>query len=137
MNANALECVICLDEIKDKDKEYKCYSCDNYFHHDCIVNLKKKACPLCREKIIYFQKDLKYNVSYKNIKFNNLTTRINYDLDKFISKWKNNKCIEYNHCIKLETLGEWVFDGLNKELNLRYTCMYMECENCNISQIVE
>lgn len=136
---DTLECVICLEEIKDKDKdtEYKCYSCNNYFHHKCIINLKKKKCPLCREKIIYLKKDIKHNISYKNIKFSNLTNRMNYDLDNFIIQWKNKKCLDCNHCIKIETLGEWVFDGLYKELNLRYTCMHMECETCNISQIIK
>jgi len=122
------ECVICLEEV-DKHTNFKCKLCKNIFHTKCIYNLKEKKCPLCREEI-------KIEIKSKhNCIFNNMNDNDIYDVDKYISKWVRKTCISNNHKFCLETLGDWEMSS--NELIFKYTCMYIECADCNISTIIK
>lgn len=53
----SLECVICLEELKEESKENKEYiislKCSHFFHYECIEKWYKKnpTCPICRNNI--------------------------------------------------------------------------------------
>lgn len=129
-NDCSCECVICLESINKKaDSIIKCGICENIFHKKCIYNLKKKECPLCRTKINLHHSD-KYNVV-----FNNMNDEDVYNIDKYIDKWGRKTCLDNNHKFNLETLGDWgLFDG---RLKFKYTCMHIQCVDCNISTIMK
>ena len=44
-NDTECECVICLEKV-DKNKNFKCKTCNNIFHTKCIYNLKEKKMSL-------------------------------------------------------------------------------------------
>ena len=91
--------------------------------------MKEKKCPLCREKI-------KIEIKSKhNCIFNNMNDNDIYDVDKYINKLGRKTCISNNHKFCLETLGDWEMS--NSELIFKYTCMYIECADCNISTIIK
>lgn len=124
------ECVICLESIdKTIDTFMKCNVCENIFHKKCIYNLKKKECPLCRTKI-----NVNYSNKYNAI-FNNMNDDEVYNIDKYIDKWGRKTCLDNNHKFRLETLGDW---GLrNGRLTFKYTCMHIQCIDCDISTIMK
>ena len=47
-----VECSICMEEFKDKDRVFTC-SCNQTFHYSCINKWikSKDDCPICRKKI--------------------------------------------------------------------------------------
>ena len=120
-------CVICLDSMNNTT--YNCNNCNNNFHIECIKKLKKKQCPLCRNCII-----IPYNSDY-NVTFNNMdeTDRI-YDINLYINKWYDKKCLDNKHHFILETLGDWIMD--NNNLKFKYKCMYLECTVCKKNKII-
>jgi len=122
------ECVICLEDV-DKHKNFKCKLCKNIFHTKCIYDLKEKKCPLCREEI-------KIDIHSKhNCIFNNMNENDIYNVDKYINKWGNKICLQNRHKFCLETLGNW--DMCNIGLVFEYTCMHIQCVDCNISTIMK
>lgn len=124
------ECVICLEKV-DKNKNFKCRTCNNIFHTKCIYDLKEKKCPLCREKIKIVHKS-NYNVIFNNMNDNDV-----YDIDKYINKWGRKTCLSNNHKFCLETLGDWGLNSNTTDLKFKYTCMHIQCVDCNISTIMK
>ena len=120
------QCCICLDTILNNNT-YKCSHCNNIFHHDCILQLKKNICPLCRNTII-INNNTKYNIT-----FNNMTDNNNFNLNQYIQKWSDKKCLQLNHNFKLETLGDWDFDS---ELIFKFRFMHIECLDCKKNIII-
>lgn len=127
MDSN-LECVICLEPINEH-KNFKCKECKNIFHAQCIYNLIEKECPLCRTPI-----KIEVNSKYNCI-FNNMNENVIYDVDKYINKWGRKTCLSNNHKFCLETLGDWGI--FNRKLKFKYTCMHVQCVDCNISTIMK
>lgn len=124
-----IDCCICLDLINSSEN-YKCQKCKNIFHIDCINKLIKKECPLCKESI--------YVPSKYNASFNNMDEHNTYNIDKYVEKFMdkgNNKCIDLNHKLCVETLGEWGMSN-NQNLKFSYKCMYVECTICKINCII-
>lgn len=124
------ECVICLEKV-DKNKNFKCKTCNNIFHTKCIYDLKEKKCPLCREQI-----KIEYKSNYNYI-FNNMDDNDIYDIDKYINKWGRKTCLETKHKFCLETLGDWGINNNTTDLKFKYTCMHIQCVDCNISTIMK
>ena len=124
------ECVICLEPV-NKIKNFKCKKCQNVFHTKCIYDLKEKKCPLCREKIVIVHKS-KYNFIFNNMNDNDV-----YDIDKYINKWGRKTCLENKHKFCLETLGDWGIDYNTTDLKFKYTCMHIQCVDCDISTIMK
>lgn len=122
------ECVICLEPVSN-NKNFKCKKCKNIFHSKCIYNLIEKECPLCRERI-KIEVNSKYNCIFNNMNENNI-----YDVDKYINKWGRKTCLSNNHKFCLETLGDWGMSS--RGLTFKYTCMHIECVDCNISTIMK
>ena len=122
------ECVICLEPV-DKKKNFKCKTCENIFHTKCIYNLNEKVCPLCRAEI-KIMVESKYNCIFNNMNENNI-----YDVDKYIDKWGRKTCLSNNHKFCLETLGNW--DMTSGRLQFDYTCMHIQCVDCDISTIMK
>ena len=121
------QCCICLDNIENNNN-YKCNHCNNNFHYKCILQLKKNICPLCRNSIIINNNNTKYNIT-----FNNMTDNNNFDLNQYIEKWSDKKCLELNHNFKLETLGDWDYDS---ELIFKFRYMYIECLDCKKNIVI-
>jgi len=49
------DCPICYEEMNDVNTLYKCNTCKNYFHNDCIntwMSSGYDTCPLCRSKLL-------------------------------------------------------------------------------------
>ena len=123
-------CSICLENINQESYDkFKCNQCNNTFHFSCILNLKKNICPLCRSKI-------KYKQTYNNYTFNNMNSSNKYNIDYYIYKWNDKKCISSNHKFKLETLGDWNFDNNYKPI-FTFKSMYVQCINCCTSNIIQ
>jgi len=122
------ECVICLETV-DKNKNFKCSTCKNIFHTKCIYNLIEKECPLCRTEIKIII-NTKYNCIFNNMNQNDI-----HDIDKYINKWGRKTCVSNNHKFCLETLGNW--DMGSRGLEFKYTCMHIQCVDCNISTIMK
>lgn len=43
-----LECVICMEQLKCKYC-FTILSCGHYFHSACLLQLKNKECPMCKD----------------------------------------------------------------------------------------
>ena len=124
------ECVICLESMDENaNSVIECESCRNIFHKKCIYKLQKKECPLCRERI-----QLNNSTNF-NIVFNNMNEDDVYDIDKYVNKWGRKTCLSNDHRFCLETLGDW---GLSDTgLVFKYTCMHIQCIDCDISTIMK
>ena len=58
-----------------------------------------------------------------------------FDIQYYISQWKDKQCVQNSHHFELETLGDW--DYIDNNLTFNYTCMYVKCTNCNKDTIVK
>jgi hypothetical protein len=122
------ECCICLEDIKDTEKDIvTCIHCKNHFHSHCITSWSNK-CPLCR-------KTLNTNEN-RTFTFNNMNNDY-HNLDKILIHWDNtHKCSEKSHHLIIETLGEWSAEETRVSLSFKYSCMYVECPTCKVSTII-
>ena len=50
-----------------------------------------------------------------------MTDNNNFNLNQYIQKWSDKKCLQLNHNFKLETLGDWDFDS---ELIFKFRFIY-------------
>ncbi len=131
------QCAICLEDIDNNDMTNP-FKCIHTFHKKCITNLvnssceKKYNCCLCDARV-------KDHYDSNNIKFNNmLEGTMNFDLNKYLDKWKNRECIKNNHNIIIETIGDWSVNRNSSEIvKFNYKYMLLECKNCNISQSIK
>lgn len=130
-----MTCPICLDTIEINDIS-RPYNCDHIYHTECIKNLcdssckRKYNCSLCNERI-------KYEYKYTNFVFNNmLEGEKTFDIDLYINKWKYKNCINNNHKLLIETLGDWDVSSTHN-LKFNYKSMYIECLQCKITQIIK
>jgi len=114
-------CVICLED-NNKTNSFKCDNCNNIYHNTCINKLKNNICPLCRVDL------KKNNTHYTNYNFNNMDSCNYYDIQKYLNKWDNTECFTNAHYFNLETLGNW---DMKQDLSFTYTCMHVECVDCN------
>lgn len=121
------ECIICLEQNCTEDC-FSCDTCKNVFHNSCIVKIKNKLCPICRCSI---------KKKYNNYTFNNMDLNRNFDIDYYINKWNNRKCINSNHLFELETLGEWNVNNNTWDLIFEYKYMHIKCVNCEKNIIVK
>ena len=135
MSSPSYECCICLEDInynegKEINRIITCKGCKNHFHRGCILKSGRAKCPLCRQSIAM------ETAKYQNYTFNNMDdhNRYLFDIDIYLKKWKNQKCISDNHHFILETLGDW---GIHQgELSFDYNCMYIKCTQCDCHEII-
>jgi hypothetical protein len=57
------ECPICIEPMTTNDKDNKVLKldCSHHFHYNCLINVKKNSCLLCREKILSNAECKQYN----------------------------------------------------------------------------
>ena len=131
------ECPICLME---SDENYIPFQCNHSYHENCIKKLnnfnikKSNKCLLCMKDIKdSYKKIFKTKLNYV---FNNMLIGYrDFNVDLCLKEWKNIECIENNHKITMETLGDW--DMLDNNREFIYRCMYISCDICNKSIIVK
>ena len=130
-------CPICIEPITE---EYNPYNCIHHYHKECIIlletsSLKSKFfCSLCnsKKKINFSDGD------YSNYKFNNmLEDEKIFNIQDFINKWNYKQCIKDNHKLYLETLGDWYFSTVDRNMKMSYKVMHIECKICKKEQLIK
>ena len=126
-------CAICLDPI---EKEYKPYNCNHFYHQECIKILEssscamKTRCSLC--KAIRIDKN---RIKYDNYKLNNFLDN-SVNVQYFLNKWPDKKCMDNNHHFNLETLGDWFMNNSN-EFKMSFRMMHINCKNCKKELLIK
>jgi hypothetical protein len=130
-------CPICFENTKVDD--LLPYNCKHYYHKECIEqinrfrNLKNKgSCMLC------FSSLNNKNIIKKLIKyrFNNMLEGIkDFDIDFYLNAWKNEECLNKNHELLIETLGDWCGNSQG-DIIFNYKYMIIQCPICNIDKII-
>tara|TARA_B100000401_G_scaffold112941_1_gene73728 strand:+ start:403 stop:606 length:204 start_codon:yes stop_codon:yes gene_type:complete len=60
-----------------------------------------------------------------------------FDTTYYLNKWKNKNCINQNHKIIIETIGDWDIHTNKLEPIFKYRYMLLECNHCKTSQTIK
>ena len=127
-------CPICIEAV---DYEFKPYNCIHSYHKECFLRLKNikgeynSICSLCRSK----KKKFICGNNYTNYTFNNFIDTT-LDIQKYINKWSKKECLDNNHKLILETLGDWYMSS-SRDLKMSFRMMHITCTVCNKDQLIK
>ena len=129
-------CPICIEPITNN---YQPYNCKHYYHEECVNQLNNSKCKEYKNNCSLCKAELKINIpkkkEYKNYVFNNFLDRP-LNIQYYINKWSDKNCIDSNHKLVLETLGDWNMSK-SREFTMDFRMMHINCLQCNKDQLVK
>jgi len=133
------ECPICL-EVCGEDS-IKPYECQHVYHIKCSHKLASSHYEYSNKCLLCMKNRRKYNQDLNGLNyiFNNMIEgERDFDLNKYISKWKRPSCIKEGHQFEFETLGDWDFKWNNGKCceKFTYTRMLVTCKDCHTDILI-